>query len=195
MISYLRGTLIQRTPTALTLEVSGVGYGVMIPLSVFYRLPPEGEEVEMFIYTHVQKDGIILFGFLSPRERDLFELLLSVRGVGPKVALTLLSGMEAEEIEKALLEGDTSRLERVPGIGRRTAERMVFELRERIINRRKSRLPPHPFFEDALAALIRLGYPKGQAKKALERVARSREAESLEGLLKEALRELYGERG
>jgi len=193
MISYLRGKLVERTPTYVTIDVGGVGYGVSIPLKVFYRLPPLGSEVELYIYTALQRDGISLYGFLDPRTRDLFGLLLTVKGVGPKVALTLLSGMEVEEVEEALMERDKERLGKVPGIGRKTAERMIFELSQKLTSRTKESLHGSQAFQDALAALVRLGYPKGEAKRALERVFSRKETDSLEELLKEALRELYGE--
>lgn len=193
MISYLRGKLLQRTPTYITVDVGGVGYGVSIPLKVFYRLPPLGSEVELYIYTLLQRDGMSLYGFLDPRARDLFGLLLTVKGVGPKVALTLLSGMDVEEVEEALLLKDKERLGRVPGIGQRTAERMIFELSRKLTPRTKEPHKADQAFQDALAALVRLGYPKGEAQRALERASLRKGTDSLEELLKEALRELYQE--
>lgn len=192
MISRLKGTLLKKTPTFVILDVGGVGYGLQVPLTVFYRLPNEGETVELAVYTYLQKDGIILFGFLSDDQRELFELLISVRGIGPKVALTLLSGMEAEEVKEALLEGDKGRLQKVPGIGRRLAERMIFELKEKLGSRSKETLTRDETFEDALAALVRLGYPKGEAKRTLQQVLQQKGKIGLEDLLKEALRCLYG---
>lgn len=192
MISRLRGTLLKKTPTFVILDVGGVGYGLYVPLTVFYHLPNEGETVELSVYTYLQKDGITLFGFLSDDQRELFELLISVRGIGPKVAMTLLSGMEAGEVKEALLKGDKGRLQKVPGIGRRLVERMIFELKEKLASRPKETLAYDETFEDALAALVRLGYPKGEAKKVLQQVLRQRGKVSLEDLLKEALRCLYG---
>ncbi len=191
MIAYLRGRLLYREPTYVVLDIGGVGYGVHIPLSTFYRLPAEGEEVELLIHTHLQNDALALYGFLTPKERDLFELMLTVRGIGPRVALTLLSGLAAEELEEALLEGDTERLVRVPGVGKKTAERMIFELRDRIASGVKDRPPSVPHFEDALSALVHLGYPKTSAKKVLVAVIREKGILPLEELLKEALRSLY----
>lgn len=192
MISRLKGILVKKTPTFVILDIGGVGYGLQIPLTVFYRLPKEGEVVELAVYTYLQKDGITLFGFLSEEQKELFEMLISVRGIGPKVALTLLSGMEAEEVKEALLEGDRSRLEKVPGIGRRLAERMIFELKGKLASRPKDTFTYDEDFEDALVALVRLGYPKGEAKRALKQVLQQKGKLSLGDLLKEALRCLYG---
>lgn len=191
MISYLRGKLVERTPTFVTLDVGGVGYGLSIPLKVFYRLPPNGAEVEFFVYTLMHREGISLYGFLDPQTRDLFGLLLTVKGVGPKVALTLLSGMEVEEIEEAILKKDKERLGRVPGIGKRIAERMIFELSQKLPSKVKESIVVSPAFQDALAALVRLGYPKREARKALERASKTVGTDSLEELLKEALKVLY----
>lgn len=193
MISYLRGRLLQREPTFIVVDVGGIGYGLHVPLSTFYHLPSEGEEVELLVHTLFQNDGLALYGFSTPKERHLFELMISVRGVGPRVAMTLLSGMAAEELEKALLEGDVERLVRVPGIGKRTAERMVFELRDRLAPRVAFPLAPH--FEDAVSALVRLGYPRSKAKEVLTTVLKERGKLSLEELLREALRRLYRGRG
>lgn len=183
---------MERTPTFVILDVGGVGYGLFIPLKVFYRLPPNGAEVELYVYTFLHREGISLYGFLDPEARDLFGLLLTVKGVGPKVALTLLSGMEVEEIEEALLKKDKERLGRVPGIGKRIAERMIFELSQKLPFKVKEAVKVAPAFQDALAALVRLGYPKGEAKSALERASERVGTDSLEELLKEALKVLYG---
>ncbi len=191
MISYLKGTLIKRSPTQVIIEVGGVGFGVFVPLSVFYRLPEEGKEVDIYVCTHIQKEQISLYGFLSPEEKELFELLVTVRGIGPKMALNLLSGMEIEELKSALIKGDKESLCKIPGIGPKTAERMIFELREKLSVEKVKGQTLHPHFEDALLALMKLGYTKKEAKKALQRVIEEKEPLSLEELLKEALKKLY----
>jgi Holliday junction DNA helicase RuvA len=191
MISYLKGTLIKRSPNEVIIEVGGVGFGIFVPLSVFYRLPEEGKEVHMYVCTYLQKEQISLYGFLSAEERDLFEVLLTVRGIGPKMALNLLSGMEMEDLKSALIKGDKERLCKIPGIGPKTAERMIFELKDKLtLEKGKTEaLPPH--FEDTLLALMKLGYTKKEAKRALQRVIEEKPALSIEELLKEALRRLY----
>lgn len=191
MISYLRGRLLRREPTHVVIDVGGVGYGLQIPLSTFYRLPDEGEEVELLVYTYAHNEGLSLYGFSSPKERELFKMMISVRGVGPRVALTLLSGMAAEELEEALVAGDTERLRRIPGIGKRIAERMVFELGEKISSGKKE--PPEsllPSFRDAVAALVQLGFNRTAAKGAVSSVIREKGPLAVEELLKEALRRL-----
>jgi len=191
MISYLRGRLLRREPTQVVIDVGGVGYGLQIPLSTFYRLPDEGEEVELLVYTYVHNEGLSLYGFSSPKERELFEMMISVRGVGPRVALTLLSGMAAEELEEALMGGDTERLRRVPGIGKRIAERMVFELGNKVSRGKKE--TPEAFlqsFQDAVAALVQLGFNRTVAKGTISKVIKERGPLAVEALLKEALRRL-----
>lgn len=191
MISYLRGRLLRREPTQVVIDVGGVGYGLQIPLSTFYRLPDEGEEVELLVYTYAHNEGLSLYGFSSPKERELFEMMISVRGVGPRVALTLLSGMAAEELEEALMGGDTERLRRVPGIGKRIAERMVFELGNKV-SRGKKETPEAflPSFQDAVAALVQLGFNRTVAKGAISKVIKEKGPLAVEELLKEALRRL-----
>ena len=191
MISYLRGRLLRREPTQVVIDVGGVGYGLQIPLSTFYRLPDEGEEVELLVYTYVHNEGLSLYGFSSPKERELFEMMISVRGVGPRVALTLLSGMAAEELEEALMGGDTERLRRVPGIGKRIAERMVFELGNKV-SRGKKETPEAflPSFQDAVAALVQLGFNRTVAKGTISKVIKEKGPLAVEELLKEALRRL-----
>ncbi|RLA96273.1 MAG: Holliday junction branch migration protein RuvA [Deltaproteobacteria bacterium] len=191
MISYLRGRLLRREPTQVVIDVGGVGYGLQIPLSTFYRLPDEGEEVELLVYTYVHNEGLSLYGFSSPKERELFEMMISVRGVGPRVALTLLSGMAAEELEEALMGGDTERLRRVPGIGKRIAERMVFELGNKVSRGKKE--TPEAFlqsFQDAVAALVQLGFNRTVAKGTISKVIKEKGPLAVEELLKEALRRL-----
>ena len=193
MISFLEGRLLQRGPEEVVVEVNGVGYGVQVPLSTFYHLPEVGERVRLLIHTHMREESLSLFGFLTERERRLFRMMIGVSGVGPKMALTVLSGISPEELERSLTEGDVATLVRIPGIGRRTAERMVIELRGRLLPLpQEDRLPPpqQEVLQDALSALINLGYRRPLAEKVLRELLRQHPSLSLEDLLREALREL-----
>lgn len=129
MIGQLRGQLIHKKPNALLLDVQGVGYEVFIPLTSFYELPGEGNEVTLKIHTHVREDALTLFGFLSQREKDLFLKLVSISGIGPKLAIAILSGAPVEELASAIASGNLARLTAIPGVGRKTAERVVLELK------------------------------------------------------------------
>ena len=132
MIAHLRGKLIARHPNQVILEAMGVGYDVTISVPTFSELPPAGVEVALHIHTHVREDQIALYGFLRPEEKHLFEKLISVSGIGPKLAITILSGMPADEMTSAIRGNDVARLTKIPGIGRKTAERMVLELRDKL---------------------------------------------------------------
>src|SRR5437870_5539678 len=132
MIAHLRGKLISRHPSLVIVETAGVGYDVTISVPAFAELPPLGSEVAFHIHTHVREDQIALYGFLRPEEKQLFEKLITVSGIGPKLAITILSGMPADEMVGAIRGNDVARLTRIPGIGRKTAERMVLELRDKL---------------------------------------------------------------
>ena len=132
MIAHLRGRLIAKHPNQAIVEAGGVGYDLTISVPTFSELPAAGEEVSLHVHTHVREDAIALFGFLRPREKQLFERLLTVSGIGPKLAITILSGMAADEMVGAIRGNDIARLTRIPGIGRKTAERMVLELRDKL---------------------------------------------------------------
>jgi len=132
MFAHLRGKLIARHPNQVILEAMGVGYDVTISVPTFSELPPAGVEVALHIHTHVREDQIALYGFLRPEEKHLFEKLISVSGIGPKLAITILSGMPADEMTSAIRGNDVARLTKIPGIGRKTAERMVLELRDKL---------------------------------------------------------------
>lgn len=179
------------------LENSGVGYEIHVPLSTFYDLPDTGREVALHIYTHVREDILALFGFQSTLEKSLFLMLISVSGIGPKLALNILSGIGPEEFLGAISEGDSLRLQSIPGVGRKTAERMVLELKEKAQKfQGESRLPEvgkeepadRRMREDAVSALVNLGYPAKVARSAVEKAGAKRKAESLEEWIKEALR-------
>lgn len=177
MIAHLRGKLIARHPNQVILDAMGVGYDVTISVPTFSELPPAGGEVSLHIHTHVREDQIALYGFLRPEEKHLFEKLISVSGIGPKLAITILSGMPTNEMTSAIRGNDVARLTKIPGIGRKTAERMVLELRDK--------LPPagsdqvqvvtslSPVQEDVLSALMNLGYQRASAEKALSTVEKN----------------------
>lgn len=200
MIAMLTGQLIDKGTDQIIIEVAGgVGYRVFIPLSTFYALPEEGV-VKLHIYTHVREDALMLFGFLTTKERTLFTLLLSVSGVGPKLALNILSHASPHDLQLAIAAGDIKRLATLPGIGKKSAERLVLELREKInkiglpsepaSKREIQGLPPHhDRREDALSALLNLGYKEVQARQALASIPMSPEP-PLEEILKTALKSL-----
>jgi len=201
MIGQLRGQLIQKKPNVLLLDVQGVGYEVFIPLTSFYELPSEGNEVTLKIHTHVREDTLTLFGFLSQREKDFFLKLVSISGIGPKLAISILSGAQVEELAQAIASGNLARLTSIPGVGRKTAERVVLELKSQVtpfllpeqIEAAKEANAPTALEEDILSALTNLGYPRSNAEKALAMVLRSEECErTFEEILRNTLRRLAG---
>ena len=201
MIGQLRGKLIQKKPNAILLDVQGVGYEVFIPLTSFYELPGEGEEVALKIHTHVREEALTLFGFLSQREKDLFLKLVSVSGIGPKLAIAILSGAPVEELAQAIVSGNLARLTAIPGVGRKTAERGVLELKSQmnpflVPNQAESSRESAAatgLEEDILSALTNLGYPRASAEKALAAALRSGQCEpTFEDILRNTLRRLAG---
>lgn len=194
MIGQLCGRLAEKRPNHLLVDVGGVGYVVQISLSTFAALGDLHSEVTLLIHTHVREDQLSLYGFVTTREKRLFELLLSVSGVGPSLALKVLSGMSAEEIVPAVRRGDLAQLVRIPGVGKKTAERIVLELRDK--------LAPADGFEpvratsrtelesDVLSALLNLGYERRDAERALEEVPRGGAAGGFENVLRAALSRL-----
>src|SRR5690348_7747147 len=162
MIAHLRGKLIARHPNQAIVETAGVGYDVTISVPTFSGLPPLGSEVALHVHTHVREDQLALYGFLRPEEKQLFEKLLTVSGIGPKLAITILSGMPAEDMVNAILGNDVARLTKIPGIGRKTAERMVLELRDKLPPVGADQVKVLPALsalqEDVLSALVNLGY-------------------------------------
>src|SRR6476646_6356771 len=177
MIAYLRGRLISRHPNQAIVETSGVGYDVTISVPTFSGLPPLGSEVALHIHTHVREDQLALYGFLRPDEKQLFEKLLTVSGIGPKLAITILSGMPAEDMVNAIRGNDVARLTKIPGIGRKTAERMVLELRDKLpaVGEEVAATVPalNAVQEDVLSALVNLGYQRAAAEKALASVQKN----------------------
>jgi len=189
MIAHLRGRLIAKRPNQAVVEVAGVGYDVTITIPTFSDLPAAGSEVALHIYTHVREDAIALFGFLRAEEKQLFEKLIQVSGIGPKLAITILSGMPAAEMVSAIRAGDIARLTRIPGIGKKTAERMVLELRDKLEGFGES--PPAklvtPVEEDVLSALVNLGYQRVAAERALAAAAGNGQTTSFDVLFRDAL--------
>src|SRR5438876_6195204 len=177
MIAHLRGKLISRHPNEVIVETMGVGYDVTISVPTFSELPPAGSEVALHIHTHVREDQIALYGFLRPEEKQLFEKLITVSGIGPKLAITILSGMPADEMVNSIRANDLGRLTKIPGIGRKTAERMVLELRDKLPPAGANEMRVIPSLsatqEDVLSALLNLGYQRGAAEKALGAVEKN----------------------
>src|SRR5512146_3128442 len=166
MIAHLRGKLIVKHPNQAVVEAGGVGYDVTISVPTFSDLPAAGAEVALHIHTHVREDAIALFGFLRREEKQLFERLIAVSGIGPKLAITILSGMAAADLVNAIRGNDVARLTRIPGIGRKTAERMVLELRDKLdaFGAAPAAPPITPVQEDVLSALVNLGYQRAAAE-------------------------------
>jgi Holliday junction DNA helicase RuvA len=188
MIGSLRGILLSRKPHELIVEAAGVGYRLFVPLGTLSEMPEEGKGVFLHVHTQVRDDAIDLYGFSSEEEKNIFTTLLKVSGVGPKVALNILSGISHEDFLKAVEIEDIALLSRVPGLGKKTAHRIVLELKGKL----SLREPSHDrVFEDTLSALVNLGYRKQQALESLEK-ARGRGYNDVEGLLKESLRNLTG---
>jgi Holliday junction DNA helicase RuvA len=201
MIGHLRGQLLYKKPNQVLVEVQGVGYEVYIPLTSFYELPDEGGEVILKIHTHVREDMLALYGFKTQREKDFFLKLISISGIGPKLGISILSGAPVEELAHAISEGDLSRLTAIPGVGRKTAERVVLELKAQISSflapERIQGVREHEKLdnlqEDIISALVNLGYPRAAAEKALLAAIRSGDCErSFEDLLSSSLRRLAG---
>ncbi len=204
MIAHLSGTLLSKQANLVILDVAGVGYEVTIPLSTFYDLEDLGSTVQLRIYTHVREDALQLFGFKTARERELFMRLISVSGIGPKLGITLLSGMSADEMIASIRTNNLARLTLIPGVGRKTAERLVVELREKVAALSSPELEEQlgakaevrevPTEEgvraDALSALLNLGYQRGGAEKAIDSALGEGGDLSVESVLRRGLRKL-----
>ena len=197
MIAHLKGILRKKTTHTIIIEVNGVGYEVIPPLSTFYSLPEENEEVGIHIYTHVREDALLLFGFQTMIEKDIFRLLISVSGIGPKLAINILSGIGPDDLLTAVAGNDVARLQSIPGVGKKTAERMALELKDKARKLMSdSEIPPvqipapehKTILDDALSALLNLGYPVKTARQAVEKAILNLKDVSLEGVIKEALR-------
>ncbi len=197
MIASLKGVLLHKSTNHIVVDVHGVGYGVVVPLGTFYKLPDTGGPVHLVIHTHVAQDAVKLFGFLDHRERDLFRLLISISGIGPRLAINILSGISPEDLSGSISGGDLGRLVGIPGVGKKTAERMIFELKDKITTMisegSSAGAPDTAVKDDALSALVNLGYKNNVAKDVIDRVYAQRGGGvTLEVLLPESLKILSG---
>jgi len=198
MIAQLRGRILRKSPQDVVVDVAGVGYRVLIPVSTFYRLGDQGSETSLRIHTHVREDALQLFGFESAAEQALFERLIEVAGVGPKLAVNILSGIEAPELAAALRGSDLARLTRIPGVGKKTAERLVLELRDKMPAVSTTSEPAHAASasgatkDDLLSALANLGYSRGEVEKGVDRALKEEPDGRFEDLLRRSLRVLSG---
>jgi Holliday junction DNA helicase RuvA len=197
MIAHLRGRLLEKHPNRVIIDVQGVGYEAHVPLSTFYEMAEPGSEIALRIHTHVREDALLLYGFATLLELQIFERLISVSGIGPKLALAVLSGIETTELVTAIRQADVARLTGIPGIGKKTAERIGLELKDKMaamIPAETGALPAGGTDEtlrtDVLSALINLGYHRPLAERALEASMRTCKDPSFERILKQALREL-----
>ena len=205
MIAHLSGTLLSKQATSVILDVGGVGYEVTIPVSTFYDLEEPGAKVQLRIYTHVKEDALQLYGFKTARERELFMRLISVSGIGPKLGITLLSGMSADEMIASIRTNNLARLTLIPGVGRKTAERLVVELRDKIASLSSAELEEElgeksaagapattedSLRSDVLSALLNLGYQRSSAEKAVSAALDEGGDISMELILRRSLRKL-----
>ena len=197
MIAHLRGRVLEKQPNRLVVDVDGVGYEVFVPLSTFYGLGEPGSEVALRIRTHVREDTLSLYGFATVLEQNLFDRLIGISGIGPKVALAVLSGIEPIELVRAIERGDLARLTAIPGVGKKTSERIVLELKDRLPRLQGayggpegSASGPAKVRDDLLSALINLGYHRPLAEKAVEAAIKTAPGDRFEDILKRALREL-----
>lgn len=196
MIAYLRGTLLEKHPNQVIVEANGVGYEVTIPVSAYSSLPEKGTEVRLHIHTHVREDALALFGFVSPSDKALFEKLITVSGIGPKLAVTALSGLAAPELAAAIRAGSLEQLVRIPGVGKKTAERMVLELRDKLdlagLPARADAARPKPAFdaveEDVLSALMNFGATRAAAEAAVTKARAGSEPGDFDALFRRALK-------
>jgi len=199
MIAHIRGSLLEKTPRTVVVETHGVGYEVIVPLSTFYALPDQGDAA-LHIHTHVREDAITLFGFSTPKEKALFLLLISVSGIGPRLAVNILSGIGPDQLLEAMAGGNADRLRAIPGVGKKTAERIALELKDRAVTLqaehgpREGRPagdktgPDDRWVDDAVSALLNLGYPARSARQAVENAAARGTGNDLESLIKASLR-------
>ena len=204
MIAHLSGTLLSKQATSVIVDVSGVGYEVTIPLSTFYDLEDAGSTVQLRIYTHVREDALQLYGFKTARERELFLKIISVTGIGPKLGITLLSGMSADEMIASIRTNNLARLTLIPGVGRKTAERLIMELREKVADLSSAQLEeelgakPEVSAEstedavraDALSALLNLGYQRSGAEKSIDSALSEGGDVTVESVLRRSLKKL-----
>ena len=198
MIAWLKGALVEKHPSRVVVDVGGVGYDVQVPLSTFYGLGEPGAIVALRIHTHVREDQIALFGFSTTLEQDLFERLIAINGIGPKLGLAVLSGIEPADLVRAIRVQDVARLTKIPGVGKKTAERIGLELKDRLPHvtieapgqAAETGRPEDQLRDDLLSALVNLGYQAAAAEKAIDRVLNATPAAGFEQALREALRSM-----
>ncbi len=195
MIAHLSGRLTQKSPVSVVVDVQGVGYQVFIPLTAYYQLPECGSPVSLHIHTHLREESLKLFGFVSDADKQMFELLIRINKVGPKMAIAILSGMSARDLTQTVFNHDISTLSTIPGVGRKTAERLALELKDKLseLNLEPAAAaaagsaPGNGLRDDAVSALVNLGYKKAQAEQALKKVWRDEAKPSLEDLIRDSL--------
>jgi Holliday junction DNA helicase RuvA len=192
MIAQLAGALAHKSPEHIVVDVQGVGYQVFVSLNSFYRLPEPGGRVDLLIHTHVREDALQLYGFIDKQEKDLFQLLIGISGIGPRLGLNILSGMRADELQQALEAGDLARLVAIPGVGKKTAERLVLELRDKVKLLKGAReggdgRRATGVEAEAVSALVNLGYRRNEADRAVK-AACAAGAADLESVIRSALK-------
>lgn len=197
MIAWLQGTLLEKKVDEIVLNVGGVGYQVHVPLSTYYTLPENGSEVALLIYTHVREDQISLFGFKNEAEREWFKHLIRISGIGPRLAINILSGISSDDLKLAIASGDATRLRAIPGIGKKTAARMVVELKELYPSLAEGTTTTAPLpedaatlFSDAISALTNLGFKPQEASKTVRKILSETESPLLKDVIKTALKSL-----
>lgn len=198
MIAFLRGTLFKKKPQSIVVDVNGVGYEVLVPLSTFYHLAEEGNAVALHIHTRLRDDTLQLFGFHTETEKELFLMLTTVSGIGPRLAVNILSRIGPNDLFDAIAEGDAPALQTIPGVGKKTSERIALELKDRAVKARNRLETPvaetttsprgHRLVDDALSALLNLGYSPKAAREAVEKSSSAVSEPNLEAIIREALR-------
>ncbi|MBT8490875.1 MAG: Holliday junction branch migration protein RuvA [Deltaproteobacteria bacterium] len=203
MIARIVGTLIYKSFDHVIIDAYGIGYRIFVPLTTFYELPEAGQSVTLTIHTHVKQDAISLFGFNSSEDKEIFQLMIAVTGIGPRLAMNILSGISADELIRAVSQGNLSRLVSIPGVGKKMGERMILELKDKVVpisseemvsTEVSEDMKQHELVkEDALSALVNLGYKKGLAKEIIDKVVNgTTEPITIDIVLKESLRILAG---
>jgi Holliday junction DNA helicase RuvA len=198
MIALIKGILVQKSADRVIVDVKGVGYEVLIPVSTYYEIGEVGEEVTLQVYTHVREDALSLYGFRALEEKKLFMQLIQVSGIGPKLAITVLSGLPVADLVEAVTAGDIHRLSSIPGVGKKTAERMALELKDKL-----SKLFPGMegtggtaergiVHQDVVSALVNLGYPRNKAETVVSSVSQESQLDRFDSLLRQSLKELSG---
>ena len=202
MIALISGKIVHKGISHVIVDVHGVGYRIFIPLTTFYELPEAGQIITLHVHTNVKQDAINLFGFYTVQERDLFQLMISVSGIGPKMSMNILSGISAQELLRAISSGNVGKLVNIPGVGKKMAERLILELKEKVIKKMMMEKMPAAddqhqareiIIEDVLSALVNLGYKSNVARDALDKALRASEEElGMDQLLKKTLKNLAG---